>query len=313
MIDRIKAALSSPRFNAFISRRTNQWIILGVLVVLWVCMVGGFFLLISHSAPEPVIAGEPTAESELPAAAVRTSAPTPACIRPVLTLGPTSYTIESVPRQADGSFALPVDGQGSAFWIEGPPGSYVFGMNPHPANLALRSALRSGDPLHITWADCSEEAYVVQSVDALPADMSALFDPPAAGIYVFVTSGPGQEGFVVRGVRPEKPAGQSPAAEEQGGTRASVEFLETTLSADGTRLLMALALSNQGDTPIRLAVEDISLAAVDAGPQRPTSTQPALPLEIAPGEQATISLVFTNPPAGVGIFRLLDFTLDLYY
>ena len=61
MIDRIKAALSSPKLNEFISNRINQWIILGTLVLIWMCMVGSFIVFVNATAGEDTTAlAQPT-------------------------------------------------------------------------------------------------------------------------------------------------------------------------------------------------------------------------------------------------------------
>ena len=40
---------------------------------------------------------------------------------------------------------------------------------------------------------------------------------------------------------------------------------------------------------------------------------PALPLQIAPGENKTLTLTFSKPQGNTAVFKILDFSVDIYY
>ncbi len=355
MRDRIKAALSSPRFNEFISNRVNQWIILGALVALLLCMLLGFFVFIQATAPDTVAEGAalPAPGAALLAAieqqvAVEAppAAPDPAvvlpCKQPRLTAGQVVYSIQERSPAGDGTIDIPSNAIGFAYWITGTTvapargaGGYVFALSPEASNLALQP----GDPLKLVWADCSEENFVVGSVEPGPVDAAALLQPSEFGLRVFV---PGPDGFVVNGVRagvlahepttsapveptavpiPSEPTAANPTLEEltevvptqsKPDGPPSFEVLDTTLSGDGTTLKVIFAITNNGNSSIPLNTVDISLTGPDAQTKAPQSVEPSLPFQIKPGERSEFTVSFSNPSAITAILKVLYFSVDLY-
>ncbi len=331
MIDRIKTALASLHFNEFISNRVNQFIILFALVVLFVCMVGGFVVFVSATAPRAIIAEttlpapaatSPGAVEQQVAVEAPSAAPNPAvslpCKEPRLTAGTTVYAIRELEPDADGGVSVPSD-PGSAYWVTGSVGGYVFGLGAVRQNLALERSLQSGDALQVVWADCSQEDFVVGSVEPGPVDATALLEATGYGLRVFV---PGPDGFVVNGVRPGAPITAditAAPAEEQVletaalGTFPDLELLDITLSSDSSSLMVIVAIANNGSQPEQVNTGDITLAEGEGQPQTPQSIEPALPLEIVPGQRVRFTVVFANPPKETARIKVISFSTDIFY
>ena len=239
--------------------------------------------------------------------------PTPQCVRPTLTLGSTQFPIETLARATDGSFALPADEPGTAFWIEGTNVNYVFALNSAPSTLALKDTLKSGDEAKIAWADCTTDEYVVKSIEtSLPAN-SALFDQTKGGITVFVQGGPSTVSLVVKGARPQIQAPETPSPTEANAVQAEISFLGNTPSPDGKSVQITLTLTNTGSTPISLTTNDISLTPANAASLAPLSVESSLPQTIQATAGATFSIMFPHPGVKTAVFKILDFSVDLYF
>ncbi len=315
MIDRIKAALSSPKLNAFISNRVNQGIILFALVLVWLCLAGGFLVLVNRASPGgQAAAGQgPTSVQQQVLVPAVNAPPNPAiqlpCKQPKLTVGQATYTIQELEPGPDGAIDLPAS-KDNAYWVTGSVGGFVFGLSPLRQNQGLQNDLQPGDPLQVVWADCSEENFVVLNLYPGPVDAAALLQASDYGLRVFV---PGKDGFVVNGVRPGALTQPPPAPEEAPGTQVDLEFLETALAPGGASLNVIVAVTNRGSAPLQLNPGDITLAEGEGQPRAPETTEPALPIEIGAGQRVELAMVFANPPGGTGVFRVLDMSMDLYY
>jgi len=239
--------------------------------------------------------------------------PTPQCVQPTLTLGAAVFTIESLAHAADGSVVLPADEPGVAYWIEGTSVNYVFALSTAPDNLALRSALKAGDEATIVWADCGTDEYVVKSLETGVTDMATLTDQSAGGVTVFVQSGPGGEGFTIKGGRPEVKAVETPGPANENEIQADISFLGDTTSADGKTIRIGVSILNRGARPISLTSDDISLTPESAAPIPLLSVEPALPRDIEPGATETFYLTFARPGVNVAVLRILTFSSDYYF
>ena len=130
---------------------------------------------------------------------------------------------------------------------------------------------------------------------------------------MFVQTSPSAQGFVIRGGRPEAQIVDTPGPTEANTIQAEVSFLETATSPDGATLRLSIAIKNTGLTAFTLADGDISLAAENAAPLAPLSVEPALPRELQPGAGETLFITFPRPAGAAAVFRILDFSVDLYY
>ena len=247
------------------------------------------------------------------AARLRPPVPTPACVEPALTLGEFRFRIQTLQRAADGRLAVPPGTPDIAYWIEGTQPNYVFALSFASPNPSLEDAIEPGDEATIVWADCGRDEYVVRAVETGRPDDWTLFDQSTSGITVFVQTGPSAEGFVVRGRRPETQIVDTPGPTEANTIQAEVSFLETATSPDGATLRLSIAIKNTGLTAFTLADGDISLAAENAAPLAPLSVEPALPRELQPGAGETLFITFPRPAGAAAVFRILDFSVDLYY
>jgi hypothetical protein len=227
-------------------------------------------------------------------------------------LGNSRFRIQTIQPAGDGTLAALPDRPGTAFWIEGTQPNYVFALSPASADPPPVELVKPGDEATIVWADCGREEYVVNSVEAGGLDDSTLFDQRASGITVFVQAAPSDEGFVIRGGRPEAQAIETPAPGARG-VQAEVSFLETATSPDGTALELSIAIKNTGAEAFTLADGDISLVAENAAPLAPLSVEPALPRELQPGAGETLFITFPRPAGATAVFRILDFSVDLHY
>lgn len=282
--------------------------LIGILGVIEIAMVVGIIILvINFIAPSANPLAFLARKTPIP-----TPVATPACVRPMLAIGTASFPIQPVKRGADGAVRLPAGALDTAYWVDGTTKSFVFGLNQSPAALALHTALKAGDLIKITWADCSSDDYVVKTVDAGQPDAS-VYDQALPGVRVFIVDAAGQQGFIIRGARPQAQTVETPAPTQAGAVNAQVDFGNTVVSPDGKTLSLTITITNQGSDPISLAAKDISLTAENQAPQAPFSVDPALPVQIAAGAKASMTLVFSKPAAQTAVFKVLDFSVDLYY
>ena len=241
--------------------------------------------------------------------AAATPVPTPQCVEPALTLGPSKYPIQSIARAVDGSLTLPAGKTDTAYWVESTNINYVFALSPDSNNLALKNTLKKGDPATIRWADCGTDDYVVTSIDASrPAD-SSVFDQSTGGLTVFI---PG-ESLIIKGARPQVQAPETPSPTEANAVQAEISFLGNTTSPDGKSVQITVAITNTGSTTISLTTNDISLTAENAAPLAPSSVEPSLPQTIQPGTGATFAITFPYSGVKTAVLKILTFSLDYYF
>jgi hypothetical protein len=234
-------------------------------------------------------------------------------VQPTLILGASKFRIESVARAADGSVAVPADASEVAFWIQGTSANYVFALSPTSTNLGLKTKLKAGDPTKIVWGDCSTEEYVIKKIESGTPNIAKLLEPSAARVSVFIQSTGTVEGFVVQAGRPEPQVQATPAPTEEPAVDAELAFLETKVSADGKTLTMSIAVKNTGHKAFALTAKDISLTVGNAAPLAPQSVEPGLPQEIAPGASMNLRIIFPKPAGNTAVFKLLDFSADIYF
>lgn len=238
------------------------------------------------------------------------TAPLP-CGAPQLLLGDRSLRVESAAPGADGMLPAPPQQADTALWVEGSNPNYLLLLSA--ANQTTLAALQPGVAVSITWGDCSKEEFVLKEI----SDRSLLrleeLDQTRGGIALFMPLDVSGRGLLLQSGRPEPPAQAAPEAAEPAGLQADIVFLETTPSADGQTLRLTLEITNTAAAPLALSPQDFSLAPDGAPDQPPLNVEPALPLEIAPGVSLRLTLVFPHPGGNSALFRLKDFTTDLYY
>lgn len=243
--------------------------------------------------------------------------PTMPCIEPSLVTVGAVFRIQGQPLAEDGGLPDAPQDPAVAFWIEGSTPNYLMLVNPTPENQQALAALQAGMPVRVIWADCTRDEYVVFSVEERPDFSPAQLDQSRGGITIFLPLEASGRGLVVTSgivIAPtETPLPGAPDAAAPEGLQADISFLETSPSADGKTLRLVIEVKNVGSSPLSLKPDDFSLAPDGAPDQPPLSTDPALPLEIAPGEMRQLTLDFPQPAGNATVFRVQDFTVEIYY
>ncbi len=106
---------------------------------------------------------------------------------------------------------------------------------------------------------------------------------------------------------------QAAVPTDANAVQAEVSFLEQSVSNDGKTLTLKISIKNTGAKVIHVTQNQISLIAADGAPAAPVTIDPALPADIQPGQSQTLTLTFPKPAGNVATFKLLDFSVDLYY
>jgi hypothetical protein len=239
-----------------------------------------------------------------------TPAPTPQCVEPTLALGKQKYRIESISRDPNTFPEIFNRKNDVAYWVEDTITHYVFALSPTKDNFALKDVLKAGDPVIIRWADCSDDAYVIQSVDiAQPNDLT-IFDQSTGGITVYVRND--ASSFVVRGERPVIQSVETPLPTEMNATRLDIQFSDLT-PPDTASVKIGLKIINQGTQAVTLTNNDISLTAENSAEVFPLAIEPALPQEVPPGGNLSIAVTFPKPRASSAMLRILDTTFDYFF
>lgn len=233
------------------------------------------------------------------------------CGEPKLLLGDLTLRVASAAPGEGGVLPAAPQEADVALWVEGSQPNYLMLLNvAHRATLA---ALQPGAPVSVMWGDCSKEEYVLQEISERASLRLAELNQSRAGVALFIPLDASGRGWLLQSARPEPPTQAAPEAAEPAGLQADIVFLETIPSADGQTLRLVLEITNTAAAPLALAAQDFSLAPDGAPEQPPLSAEPALPLEIAPGASLRLTLVFPHPGGDSALFRLKDFTADLYY
>jgi hypothetical protein len=281
-------------------RTTTPIIILVGLaaIALIACMV---FLLGGYYFAAPTIAG-----------LFHTPTPTLPCGLPTLTVGPLALEIKTIALEPDGSLPKVPKKAGVAWWVLGTQPDYVFILPQVRENLDAIPSLSAGAPLTITWADCGQEAFVVKAVAPRNPFQMEQVDQSTSGATLVLPVDSTGTAMVVSSGWPEAPQAV-PSTRDPNAVQAEINFLETSVSPDGGTLTQVIEIKNTGTSPISLSASDISLSYEGSLPQGPLSTEPALPAEIAPGQSLALTITFAKPPTNTAVFRILDFSADLYY
>lgn len=238
-----------------------------------------------------------------------TPAPTPQCVEPALLLGDIKYGIEPVSREPNSFPDIPRGKKDVAFWVDDTTVNYVFALNPTRDNLALDTTLNAGDPAVINWADCSQDEYILQSIDTTAARDLNVFDQSSGGITIYVQSD--SSTLVMHGERPVVQPAETEAPATTSAIQIDVRLLNPPPAEEGT-VKIALELTNRGSQAITLEEGDISLTAENSPEVFPSSVEPALPQELQPGFPLTVFVTFPKPDAASAVLRIFDVTFDYY-
>jgi hypothetical protein len=239
-----------------------------------------------------------------------TPAPTPQCVEPTLTLGSTKFRVESVTREGNGFPEIPKRKKEVAFWVEGTTINYVFGLSPTKENLSLDTVLKTGDPMVINWADCSQDEYALQSIETASAADAGIFDQSTGGLTVYVADT--STSLVIHGERPTVQSAETSAPIPENAIQIDLQILEFTQPDDQT-IQFRIGVTNQGSKAISLTSDDIALKLADGSEVPPQKVEPGLPQEIEPGDTLPLTLTFPKPQASSAVLRILDVTFEYYF
>ncbi len=238
--------------------------------------------------------------------------PPPPCGQSSLQIGAAKFRIQNLNPASSSDLGVPLGKPGVAFWLQGGTGHYVFALSPSGDNASLDGQVKAGDPIKITWGDCSSDDYVVASTNKTVPEPAALMQETQPGITIFQPGAAGSDGWVMEGQRPEMLTPAAPETPNPNAVQAEISFISQTTSTDGKALSLKIAVKNTGSKVIHLSVGDISLTAAGAAPAA-ASSDPNLPLDIPPGASQTFLLTFAKPAGNTAVFKVLDFSVDLYF
>ena len=234
--------------------------------------------------------------------------PPPPCGVSSLQIASTKLHIQNLTPNTNNDLGVPSGKPGVAFWIQGTTGHYVFGLSPTGDNLALAPRLKNGDPIKIAWGDCSSDDYVVASIGKTVPAPAALMAQSQPGITIFIPQASGSDGWAIEGQRPEALVTAAPETPNPNAVSAEVSFLGQNVSADGKTLTLQISVKNTGTNVNHLSGSDISLGGV-----APTSVDPNPPVDIQPEATQSFTIAFAKPTGNTAVFKILDFSVDLYF
>ena len=241
-----------------------------------------------------------------------TPAPSPQCVEPFLTVGNLVFKVDSVTREGNNFPEIPKRKKDIAYWVEGTTVNFVFGLSPTDENLNLKDVLKAGDPIVINWADCTNEQYVLKSVETVQAGDASIFDQSAGGVTIFVGVDASSPGLVIRGERPIVQSNETPVPTDENAIHIDLEILGFTQPDDQT-VQFQISITNRGGKAITLTGDDISLNAEGQSEAPPEKVEPALPQELQPGQALPLTLTFLKPQGNSAVLRIFDVTFEYYF
>ena len=229
----------------------------------------------------------------------------PPCGESVLQIADHAYQIKEIKTKADAPINVPTNSPESAYWVNETSVNYVFALSPTENNVALQNSLQEGDTATVTWENCNTATYKLSAPQTVVPDDSVLLDQNKTGITIFIP-----DGFVVTGEVAEETISvfNTPDAAE---AQAEISLLETTSSSDGQTLQVKISILNYGEAPFTLLPIDVSITPENAAPLTPTTTDPALPYEIKPGETIPMQLTFPHPLTPTATLKILGIEYGL--
>jgi hypothetical protein len=229
---------------------------------------------------------------------------------PTLLLGTNQYHIQSLNPNSDGSLKIPGNQPGNAYWIKGTNTNYVFGLGPTDNNLSLESSLKTGDQATVTWDNCNSTKFSLTSPQAGVPDNATLLDQSVSGITIFVQPGPSVSGFVAKGELTKETI-TTFNTPDKAEIQAEVSLLETTTSSDGETIRVGISILNNGQAPITLSANNVSLTPDGATALMPDKSEPALPKEIKTGATEAFYFTFARPNTQIATIKVFSAEYEL--
>jgi hypothetical protein len=92
---------------------------------------------------------------------------------------------------------------------------------------------------------------------------------------------------------------------------AEISLLEITPSTDLRTIQVSISIHNSGNLAGRLTVCDVALTPAGSTPLAVWLTEPALPLELAPGATQTLTLTLPRPSTATATLKILSGEYEL--
>ncbi len=243
------------------------------------------------------------------------SVPTPDCGAPTLTIGPSTFTIQTIQPSSNNFLDVPPDSRKTAFWMDGTTANYVFVISPAADNLALESSFLdsvAGQTAKVTWTNCNSASYTLSAGQASSVADAKLPDQSSPGITLFFEKDASGTLVVVKGdasgeviTIPDTPA--------PGGVdiQAEISLGKIAASAGGKTVTISVSIRNTGTSSFNVSPNDILLVSQDGLSLAPTSSKPGLPRDIKPGATANIDLTFPRPASQTATLKIFDVEYDV--
>lgn len=258
--------------------------------------------------------------------------PGPPCLAS-LEIGKQSFQLYNLEPGKDGIPEVPANQPERAYWLEGSSPNYVFLLSPVSVNQSFIAGLERGEPATITWSNCSVSTFQLALPTPEILDVSALLTPSGPGITILLPWPSSNSGFVLQG-KPKNyllPVMSTSAASvdrlapeatpgipitglnkpDYSELLAEISLLETIPSADLCSIQVGISINNYGPLAGTLTGFDISLTPQGSTPLAVVQSEPALPLELAPGSTQTIYFTFPRPATAAATLKILSVELEL--
>ncbi|MEN4041667.1 MAG: hypothetical protein ROW39_04935 [Anaerolineaceae bacterium] len=236
------------------------------------------------------------------------------CAGSRLEIGARVFHFQVIERAEDGSFVIPPGAAADdAFWVAGDEQSPLFYLSPAAENRALLASLVEGEPVKITWGNCNTSSFSLLRVTLEMNDPLTIAAGLETGLAIAVQDESAAQAWVARSDFSGEDLIVIPTPDPEE-ILAEIGLLETGASADRATVGVRISIRNAGQTAFTLAAEDISLLVEGAAPAAPLFSEPALPVDLEPGQTQEIVFAFARPDAPAALLRVLtvEYLLEGY-
>lgn len=248
-----------------------------------------------------------------------------ACAPQTLTIAERQFEVKSIKMERDGSFKVPANQQGTAYWVQGTGTHPVLALSLTADNIALLTSLKAGDMATVmAGGACGGTVYALSAVRQGVPDRAAVDDQSASGITLFVQTF-GSAGFTVAGTMKEAILGAAAAATstphatpvdtipapDPSILQAEISLLGVTAAPDDQTISISVSIVNTGQKAGRLSKRDVSLLDADGKSQGPEASEPPLPQPLPPGETHEFSFTFSRPASPTATLRILGVEYEI--
>jgi hypothetical protein len=171
-------------------------ILMGIGIVVLATLV---FLLFRQSGFQLPSQATPISSPTPVVIALTEFVPTVECNSQTVVIGSTTFKIQSLTPGPDGSFTVPADSSGVAYWLETTEGNTLIVLSPTPENISLQTTLTAGNTAKITWEGCNSKMFNLSAPEPNPVNISSLPSQLTPGLTIFFETDTSGNGLIVRG------------------------------------------------------------------------------------------------------------------